>query len=60
MQKRGEDIHKATLIDLIRNDEGADKQFGYFVPDTANGLTRAGLARLNQSIEAFVYRILGV
>jgi len=29
------------------------------VPNTTNGLTQAGLWRINQSIEAFVYRILG-
>ena len=46
-------------LDYIRNDQGADRQFEYFVPDSANGLTPAGLARLNQSIEAFVYCILG-
>ena len=43
----------------LRNDQGADRQFVYFVPDSANGLTTAGLARLSQSIEAFVYCNLG-
>ena len=46
-------------LDYIRNDQGADGQFEYFVSDSANGLTSAGLARLNQSIEAFVYCIFG-
>ena len=31
----------------------------FFIPDKANGLTAAGLVRLNQSIEAYVYCILG-
>ena len=30
-----------------------------FVPKTSAGLTQAGLSRINQSIEAFVYCILG-
>ena len=30
-----------------------------FVPDKAEGLTQAGLSRINQSIEAFVYCVLG-
>ena len=46
-------------LDYIRNDQGVDRQFQYFVSDSANGITPAGLARLNQSIEAFVYYILG-
>ena len=48
-----------NLLDFIRNDQGADRQFEYFVPDYAQGLTQAGLSRLNQSIEAFVYCVLG-
>ena len=31
----------------------------YIAPNTANGLTQAGLSRINQSIEAFVYCVLG-
>ena len=46
-------------LDFIRNDQGADRQFKYYVPNSVNRLTPAGLARLNQSIEAFVYCILG-
>ena len=46
-------------IYFVRNDQGADKQFEHFVPDFAQGLTQAGLSRLNQSIEAFVYCVLG-
>ena len=46
-------------IDFIRNDQGADKQFEYFVPNRASGLTLNGLGRINRSIEAFGYCILG-
>ena len=37
----------------------SDRQFDWFVPDKADGLTQAGLSRLNQSIEAFVCCVLG-
>ena len=46
-------------IDFIRNDQGADKQIEHFVPNHAGGLTLNGLGRINQSIEAFGYCILG-
>ena len=46
-------------LDYIINEEGSDHQFDWFVPDKAEGLTQAGLSRLNQSIEAFVYCVLG-
>ena len=48
-----------NTIAFIRNDQGADKQFEYFVPDHESGLTAAGLGRLNDAIEAFGYCILG-
>ena len=34
-------------------------QADWFAPNKANGLTKAGLSRINQSIKAFVYCILG-
>ena len=46
-------------IDFIWNDQGADKQLEYFVPNRASGLTLNGLGRINRSIEAFGYCILG-
>ena len=55
----GGDEEKGTLVKYIRNDQGSDKQFEFFVPATSSGLTQAGLARLNQSIEAFCYCVLG-
>ena len=51
---------QGNRIDFIRNDQGADKQFEFFMPNgPLNGLSQSGMARLNQSIEAFVYCILG-
>ena len=51
--------YKANGIYFVRNDQGADKQLEHFVPDRASGLTPNGLGRINQSIEAFGYCILG-
>ena len=51
--------YKAIGISFIRNDQGADKQVEHFVPDYANGFTPAGLGRIDRSIEAFGYCILG-
>ena len=56
---RSNSDYKANGISFMRNDQGADKQVEYFVPDYANGFTPAGLGRLNRSIEAFGYCILG-
>ena len=51
---------KGNRIDFIRKDQGADKQFEFFMSNgPLNGLSQAGMARINQSIEAFVYCILG-
>jgi len=36
------------------------EQYDWFLPKTAPGLTQAGLSWINQSIEAFVYCVLGV
>ena len=47
-----------NTIAFIRNDQGADKQFGHFVPNQTSGLTLNGLGRINRSIEAFGYCIL--
>ena len=46
-------------LDHIINEQGSDRQFDWFVPDKAEGLTQAGLSRINQSIETFVYCVLG-
>ena len=46
-------VAEENTIDFIRNDQGADKQLEYFVPNRASGLTLNGLGRINRSIEAF-------
>ena len=51
--------YKANGIYFVRSDQGADKQFEYFVPNSSQGITYPGLARINQSIEAYCYCILG-
>jgi len=43
------------LIYYIEPGAASDAQADWFAPNTANGLTQAGLSRINQSIEAFVY-----
>ena len=48
-----------NTIAFIRNDQGADTQFEHFAPHQTSGLTLNGLGRINRSIEAFVYCILG-
>ena len=46
-----------NLIYFIERD--VCTQYDWFAPKTAAGLTQAGLSRINQSIEAYVYCILG-
>ena len=41
------DDYKANGIYFVRNDQGADKQFEYFVPNYSQGITYPGLARIN-------------
>ena len=48
-----------NTIAFIRNDQGANTQFEHFVPAQTSGLTLNGLGRINQSIMAFGYCILG-
>ena len=50
---------KGNLICYIEPDDAAYGQADWFCPNVAEGLTQAGLARINQSIEAFVYCVLG-
>ena len=56
---RNNSNYKANGISFIRNDQGADKQLEHFVPDHTSGITLNGLGRINQSIMAFGYCILG-
>jgi len=60
--KFGDEGGKAIQGDLIYYIEpgaASDTQLDWFAPNIASGLTQVGLARINQSIEAFVYCILG-
>ena len=50
---------KGNLIYYIEPDDAAYGRADWFCPNVAEGLTQAGLARINQSIEAFVYCVLG-
>ena len=51
---------KAIKGDLIYYTEpDVSTQYDWFAPKTAPGLTQADLSRINQSIEAYVYCILG-
>ena len=45
---------KGNLIFFIETGDAAENQADWFAPNTASGLTQAGLSRINQSIEAFV------
>ena len=47
-----------NLIQYISNSP-SENQYEHFVVPVSCGLTKAGQARINQSIEAFVYCILG-
>ena len=48
-----------NLLAFIELDGVAFSQYDWFAPNKTSGLTQAGLACINQSIEAFVYCILG-
>ena len=46
------------LISFMRNDE-SKAQYSWFTPSSGHGLTRKGMGRINRSLEAFVYCVLG-
>ena len=48
-----------NLISMLRNDHFVDFQYSWFIPESGYGLTKAGLGRINRTIEAFVYCVLG-
>ena len=56
--EEGGEGSKGNLLQYILNDE-TEKQYEYFLTRVSNGLTNSGQARLNQSIEALVYCVLG-
>ena len=55
----GGEAIKGDLIYYICPETSAAKQYDWFAPKTAAGLTQVGLSRINQSIKAFAYCILG-
>ena len=55
----GGDANKGNRVSYIHPDSVAATQYDWFAPKTVAGLTQAGLSRINKSIEAFVYCILG-
>ena len=55
--EEGGEGSKGNLLQYILND--IDNGYEYFLTRVSNGLTKAGQARLNQSIEALVYCVLG-
>ena len=50
---------KGDLINYIEPHEIAATQYDWFAPKTTAVLTQPGLSRINRSIEAFVYCVLG-
>ena len=56
--EEGGEGSKGNLLQYILNKE-IDNGYEYFLTRVSNGLTNAGQARLNQSIEALVYCVLG-
>ena len=54
----GATARKGNRIYNIHNLDGK-KQYSWFVPQRGVGLTRRGMGRINRSLEAFVYCVLG-
>ena len=54
----GATSRKGNKIYNIHNLDGK-KQYSWFVPKRGVGLTRRGMGRINRSLEAFVYCVLG-
>ena len=50
---------KGDLVSYIRPDPVTSNQYDWFAPKTSAGLTQSGLSRINQTIKAFVYCVLG-
>ena len=55
----GGSASKGNVIYYIEPGDAAYAQADWFCPNGAEGLTQAGLSRINQSIEAFAYCVLG-
>ena len=57
-EDEGATARKGNRIYNIHNNDGK-KQYSWFVPNEGMGLTRRGMGRINRSLEAFVYCVLG-
>ena len=57
-EDEGATARKGNRIYNIHNLDGK-KQYSWFVPSSGVGLTRRGMGRINRSLEAFVYCVLG-
>ena len=57
-EDEGATARKGNRIYNIHNLDGK-KQYSWFVPKHGVGLTRRGMGRMNRSLEAFVYCVLG-
>ena len=57
-EDEGATARKGNKIYNIHNNDGK-KQYSWFVPSSGAGLTRRGMGRINRSLEAFVYCVLG-
>ena len=57
-EDEGATSRKGNKIYNIHNNDGK-KQYSWFVPSSGVGLTRRGMGRINRSLEAFVYCVLG-
>ena len=55
----GGNASDGNAVYFTRNDDGTDKQFEYFAPNHAKGFTDIGLARIDQSFQAFCHSVLG-
>jgi len=43
-----------SVVYFICNDDGTQKHFDFFVPNSTQGLTQVRLSRVNQTIDAFL------
>ena len=57
-EDEGATARKGNKIYNIHKNDGK-KQYSWFFPSRGSGLTRRGMGRINRSLEAFVYCVLG-
>jgi len=51
--------YKDSLTGYYKSTHKSRSQYNWFIPQKGVGITKAGMSPLNQSIEAFVYCVLG-